>query len=116
NLTVVGIMWFGGLGIDGGNMHIGDLMAFIQYVMQILFAVMMASMMFVIIPRAAVSAKRVNDVLEMEPVLPDDGTEEANIQPGTLEFDDVTFNYPGAEEPALTHISFKDRKSTRLNS
>lgn len=109
NLTVVGIIWFGGLRIDGGNMQIGDLMAFIQYVMQILFAVMMASMMFVIIPRAAVSAKRVNDVLEMEPVLPDDGTEEANIQPGTLEFDDVTFNYPGAEEPALTHISFKAR-------
>src|SRR5690625_1073298 len=90
-------------------MQIGDLMAFIQYVMQILFAVMMASMMFVIIPRAAVSAKRVNDVLEMEPVLPDAGTKEANIEPGTLEFNDVSFNYPGAEEPALTHINFKAR-------
>lgn len=107
NLTVVAIIWFGSIRIDGGGMPIGDLMAFIQYVMQIMFALMMASMMFIIIPRAAVSANRVNAVLEMEPVLADDGTKEANDKPGTLEFDNVTFYYPGAEEPALTNISFK---------
>ena len=56
NLTVVGIIWFGGVRIDNGGMQIGDLMAFIQYVMQIMFALVMASMMFVMVPRAAVSA------------------------------------------------------------
>lgn len=107
NLTVVAIIWFGGLRIDSGGMQIGDLMAFIQYVMQIMFALMMASMMFVIIPRAAVSANRINEVLELEPVLPDTGSKDANVQKGTLEFDNVTFSYPGAEEPALTNINFK---------
>ena len=69
NLTVVGIIWFGGIRIDNGGMQIGDLMAFIQYVMQIMFALVMASMMFVMVPRAAVSAKRINEVLEMKPVI-----------------------------------------------
>ena len=63
NLTVVGVIWFGGFRIDGGHMQIGDLMAFIQYVMLIMFALLMASMMFVMIPRAAVSAKRIHEVL-----------------------------------------------------
>ena len=63
-LTVVVIIWFGGIRIDNGHMQIGDLMAFIQYVMQIMFALVMASMMFVMVPRAAVSAKRINEVLE----------------------------------------------------
>jgi ATP-binding cassette, subfamily B, multidrug efflux pump len=106
NLTVVGIIWFGGIRIDNGDMQIGDLMAFIQYVMQIMFALVMASMMFVMVPRAAVSAKRINEVLEMEPSFLDEGTEKANREHGTLEFEDVTFSYPGADEPALSNISF----------
>ncbi|MDQ0231685.1 ABC transporter ATP-binding protein [Metabacillus malikii] len=110
NLTVVAIIWFGGLRIDNGAMQIGDLMAFIQYVMQIMFALVMASMMFVMIPRAAVSAKRINEVLEMTPSFKDEGTKQANIEHGTLEFDNVTFSYPGAEEPALTNISFRANK------
>lgn len=81
-------------------------MAFIQYVMLIMFALVMASMMFVIIPRASVSANRVNAVLDMEPTLSDKGTTKANVKKGTLEFDHVTFHYPGAEEPALTNINF----------
>lgn len=106
NLTVVGIIWFGGLRIDNGAMQIGDLMAFIQYVMQIMFALVMASMMFVMIPRAAVSAKRINEVLAMKPTFLDEGTKKADREPGTLEFDRVSFSYPGAEAPALTDISF----------
>ncbi|WP_342543507.1 ABC transporter ATP-binding protein [Paenisporosarcina sp. FSL H8-0542] len=106
NLTVVGIIWFGGIRIDNGAMQIGDLMAFIQYVMQIMFALVMASMMFVMIPRAAVSAKRINEVLEMKPSFLDEGTEKADRERGTLEFEHVTFSYPGAEEPALSDISF----------
>lgn len=106
NLTVVGVIWFGGLRIDNGAMQIGDLMAFIQYVMQIMFALVMASMMFVMIPRAAVSAKRINEVLAMQPTFLDEGTKKADKEPGTLEFDSVSFSYPGAEAPALSDISF----------
>lgn len=107
NLTVVGIIWFGGIRINNGGMQIGDLMAFIQYVMMIMFALVMASMMFVMVPRAAVSAKRINEVLEMKPSFQDEGTEKANIEQGTLEFENVSFSYPGAEKPALSNISFK---------
>ncbi|MFQ3543850.1 ABC transporter ATP-binding protein [Halobacillus rhizosphaerae] len=106
NLTVVLVIWFGGIRIDHGGMQIGDLMAFIQYVMQIMFALVMASMMFVMVPRADVSAKRINQVLEMEPAFGDNGDQQADRSKGTLEFDHVTFHYPGAEEPALSEISF----------
>ncbi|WP_214819229.1 MULTISPECIES: ABC transporter ATP-binding protein [unclassified Exiguobacterium] len=106
NLTVVGVIWFGGIRIDNGAMQIGDLMAFIQYVMQIMFALVMASVMFIMIPRASVSANRINEVLEMTPSLVDEGTKAADAEHGTLVLDDVTFFYPGAEEPALSHVSF----------
>ncbi|UXH46334.1 ABC transporter ATP-binding protein/permease [Rossellomorea vietnamensis] len=106
NMTVVAVIWFGGIRIDNGGMQIGDLMAFIQYVMQIMFALVMASMMFVMVPRADVSAKRINKVLEMTPSFKDNGTKRADVQEGTLEFDSVTFHYPGAEEPALSDVSF----------
>jgi ATP-binding cassette subfamily B protein len=109
NLTVVGIIWFGGIRIDNGGMQIGDLMAFIQYVMQIMFALVMASMMFVMVPRAAVSAKRINEVLDMKPSFQDEGTEKANLEKGTLEFEHVSFSYPGAEKPALSDITFTAR-------
>lgn len=109
NLTVVGVIWFGGIRINNGGMQIGDLMAFIQYVMQIMFALVMASVMFVMIPRAAVSAKRINEVLEMTPTMVDEGTASADREPGTLVFDHVTFSYPGAEAPVLSDISFKAR-------
>lgn len=106
NLTVVAVIWFGGIRINNGAMQIGDLMAFIQYVMMIMFALVMASFMFVMVPRAAVSARRINEVLEMKPAFTDDGTKKADRTRGTLEFEDVSFYYPGAEEPALSNISF----------
>jgi ATP-binding cassette subfamily B protein len=90
-------------------MQVGDLMAFIQYVMQIMFALVMASMMFVMVPRAAVSAKRINEVLDMKPSFQDEGTEKANLEKGSLEFEHVSFSYPGAEKPALSDISFTAR-------
>lgn len=112
NLTVVAIIWFGGIRISAGNMQIGDLMAFIQYVMQIMFALVMASMMFVILPRAAVSANRVNEVLDTEPSIQDgkvsDKAKEAD-EKGTLAFDHVTFHYPGADEAALKDIHFQSQ-------
>ena len=107
NLTVVGVIWFGGVRIDSGAMQIGDLMAYVQYVMMIMFSLVMASMMFIMIPRAAVSANRINEVLDMKPAFVDEGNLRADKEKGTLEFEHVSFNYPGAEEQALTDISFK---------
>ncbi|TAA73288.1 ABC transporter ATP-binding protein [Planococcus salinarum] len=106
NLTVVAIIWFGGIRINNGAMQIGDLMAFIQYVMLIMFALVMASMMFIMVPRAAVSANRINEVLAMRPAFQDLGTQTADRERGTLEFEHVTFSYPGAEEPVLPDITF----------
>lgn len=110
NITVVCIIWFGGIRIDNGSMQIGDLMAFIQYVMLIMFALMMASMMFVVIPRATVSANRIQEVLEMEQVEPEEGGQQPNRQYGHLEFENVSFYYPGAEEPALESIHFTAKR------
>lgn len=107
NLTVVAVIWFGGIRIDSNAMQIGDLMAFIQYVMQIMFALVMASMMFVMVPRAAVSANRINEVLNKMPTSLNEGSKKANKERGTLEFDHVSFSYPGAEEPALSNINFQ---------
>ena len=84
NLTVVGIIWFGGVRIDNGAMQIGDLMAYIQYVMLIMSSLVMASVMFIMIPRAAVSANRINEVLDMEPTFLDEGTEKADKERATL--------------------------------
>lgn len=107
NLTSVAIIWFGGLRISNGDMEVGDMMAFIQYAMQIMFSFIMLSMMFVMVPRAAVSAKRINEVFETfadiqnpsEPITPEG-------QKGLIEFQDVSFSYPGAEMPAISHLSF----------
>lgn len=107
NLTTVAIIWFGGIRIDEGNMQVGDLMAFIQYAMQIMFSLVMLSMMFVMVPRASVSATRINEVLDIEPELKDiEETKSADSKRGFVEFKDVSFIYPGAEKPVIENISF----------
>lgn len=106
NLTIVGVIWFGGVRIDSGGMEIGDLMAYIQYVTMIMMSLVMASMMFIMIPRAAVSANRINDVLAMSPTELIEGNKKADKAPGTVSFENVSFYYPGADEPALSDISF----------
>ncbi|MBZ9636590.1 ABC transporter ATP-binding protein [Clostridium sp. FP1] len=107
NLTTVAIFWFGSERIDAGNMQVGSLMAFIQYGMQILFSFLMIAMMFIMIPRAQASAERINEVLEMEPEIVDlDKTSLANKKSGYVEFKEVTFSYPGAEQPAISNITF----------
>jgi len=107
NLSTVAIVWFGGLRIDSGGMPIGNLSAFLQYVMQILMSVMMAALMFVMVPRAAASAERIQQVLDSEAELcdPDVPTELPDPR-GLVEFENVEFGYPGAEEPVLCDISF----------
>lgn len=110
NLTIVAIIWFGGIRIEGGHMQIGDLMAFIQYVMQIMFSLLIASMMFVMIPRAMVSARRIQEVLEMEPTMRDTGGKHANLKVADVEFEDVSFQYGGSESPILEGVNFHAQK------
>ena len=107
NLSTVAILWFGSIRVDSGEMPIGNLTAFLQYLMQILFAVLMAVFMFVFVPRAAVSAGRIQEVLRTEPAIddPDAPLAPRRRRTGRLEFRDVEFRYPGAEDPVLRDIS-----------
>ncbi len=110
NLSTVAIVWFGGLRIDSGGMPIGNLSAFLQYVMQVLMAVMMAALMFVMVPRAAVAAGRIQQVLDSVAEITDPDVPAEMPDPrGLVEFDNVEFGYPGAEEPVLSQISFTAR-------
>lgn len=112
NLTTVAIVWFGSVRIDGGHMQVGDLMAFIQYVMLIMFSLLMVSMMFVMLPRAFVSAGRISEVLETQPEIVDadvvagENDETAGEGRGVVRLDNVSFRYPGAETAALSGVSF----------
>jgi len=108
NLSTVAILWFGSLRVASGEMPIGNLIAFLQYVMQILMAVMMAVFMFVMVPRAIVSAGRIQEVLRTDPSI---GDPDVAVTPpagvGALEFRDVEFRYPGAQDPVLRDITFR---------
>ncbi len=107
NLSAVAIMWFGSIRVDSGAMQIGNLTAFLMYIMQILMSVMMATIMFVMVPRAAVSAGRIQEVLETQPSVEDPAVPAApSAAHGFVEFRDVEFRYPGAEHPVLRGISF----------
>lgn len=108
NVTIVGVVWFGGVEVDAGTTEIGTLFAFMQYVGQILGGVMMASFMAIMIPRAAVSADRIGEVLDSESSLvhPENPVTEM-AEPGVVAFDDVSFTYPGAEQPILSHVTFR---------
>lgn len=110
NLSSIAIVWFGAGRINAGQMQVGALIAFLQYAMQILFALLMLSMMFIMLPRAAASADRINQVLDIEPEIKDAETvQDADSERGYVEFQDVTFSYPGAEEPAISNVSFQAR-------
>jgi ATP-binding cassette subfamily B multidrug efflux pump len=107
NVTTVAIIWFGGIRIDEGKMQIGSLIAFIQYGMQILFGFLMLSMVFIMIPRAQASAIRINEVLDMDSeILDPQNTIAADKESGYVEFKDVSFSYPGADQPAINNITF----------
>lgn len=106
NLATVGVVWFGGHLINDGNMQIGDITAFISYLMQILGSVMMATMMLILIPRAAASAERISEVLAKNPSINNSAQPQSFTQNGTIEFKNVTFSYPKAEVPVLDNISF----------
>jgi ATP-binding cassette, subfamily B, multidrug efflux pump len=110
NVSSVAVLWFGGHRIDGGHMQIGALTAFLAYLMQILMSVMMATFMFMMVPRAEICAERIEEILDTESsVVPP--AEPAPTPPlhGHLELRDVEFGYPGAEEPVLRGIDFAAR-------
>jgi ATP-binding cassette subfamily B protein len=107
NVTVVGVIWFGGIQVDAGAVEIGTLFAFMQYVGQILMGVLMATFMTIMIPRAAVSAERISEVLASESTLR--RTEHPVTEfptPGTVAFRGAAFTYPGAEAAVLADITF----------
>jgi ATP-binding cassette, subfamily B, multidrug efflux pump len=107
NLTSVAVIWFGGLRIASGAMPIGNLTAFLTYIMQILMSVMMATIMFAMVPRAAASADRIQAVLDTEPSVQDAEVErKPAAAAGRVEFRDVEFRYPNAQDPVLREISF----------
>ncbi len=107
NLSGAAVIWFGGHRVDAGTMQVGALTAFLSYLMQILMAVMMATFMLVMIPRASVCADRIGEVLDtpssvvppVHPVVPD--------LHGVLDLEGVTFSYPGADDPVLRGVSFR---------
>jgi len=106
NLSTVAIMWFGGKQIAAGDMPIGDLTAFLTYIIQILFSVLMATILFVMVPRAAASAERIQAVLETQPSIVDPVDPVRDVAArGRVEFRDVEFRYPHAEEPVLSGIN-----------
>ncbi|HUP54997.1 MAG TPA: ABC transporter ATP-binding protein [Methylomirabilota bacterium] len=111
NISTVAALWFGAIRVEDGALSIGNLTAFLQYLSQILFAVLTAVFMFVLIPRAAVSAGRIREVLDTEPTIRD---ADAPVTPapdgldrGVVEFRDVEFRYPGAEDAVLRAITFR---------
>lgn len=107
-LTIAGVIWFGGIQINNGDVEVGTLFAYIAYVTQILMGVIMVSFMTTMIPRAAVCAERVGEVLATDTslVMPENGVRELP-EPGAIEFAGAGFAYPGAEHPVLGDISFR---------
>jgi ATP-binding cassette subfamily B protein len=108
NVLMLGIIWFGARQVADANMQVGDMIAFMQYAMQIVMSFLMLSMMFIIIPRASVSADRINEVLVTEPHIhdPKEPKTFTSAFKGSVEFRNVSFRYPGADTDALQNISF----------
>ncbi len=107
NLSTVAVLWLGAYRVNSGDMPIGNLTAFLQYISLILFSIMTAVILFVMVPRGQVSGVRIQEVLRTDPTIWDPPTPISPIRRGHVEFRDVEFRYPGAEEPVLRHISFE---------
>lgn len=108
NLTTILVVWVGSKQVSGFHMEVGDMMAYMQYVMQIIMAFLMMSIMFILIPRAIVSIKRVVEVLETKSTIIDNPSAVPLNTPckGVVEYRNVSFHYPGAEEDVLSDINF----------
>ena len=108
NVSSVAVLWFGGHRVAAGEMQVGELTAFLSYLMQILMSIMMATFMLVLVPRAAVCAERLTEVLETDSsVVPPDSPQTSVTAAGTVELREASFSYPGADHPVLREISFR---------
>jgi len=108
NVSSVAVLWFGADRVDSGQMQVGSLTAFLSYLMQILTAIMQATFMIVLVPRAAVCAERIGEVLETDSSVVPPAAPVADVpEPATLELRGASFSYPGAEAPVLTDVSFR---------
>ncbi|EAD3115836.1 ABC transporter ATP-binding protein [Listeria monocytogenes] len=107
NLTSIAIVWIGSIFIGNGDMQVGDLMAFIQYAMQIMMSFMMLSAVFIMIPRAGASAERINEVLDMNAEILNPENPKTSTPPAKLSFENVSFRYEGAEKPVIEDITFE---------
>lgn len=113
NVSSIAVLWFGAFRVEDGSMQVGTVMAFLQYLMQILMAVMMATFMAVMIPRAAVSADRIAQVLQTDSSVRQPGNPVLTLDTsGSIVFDRVSFSYPGAEQPVLRDLSFAVQPGT----
>jgi ATP-binding cassette subfamily B multidrug efflux pump len=108
NVLTIGIIWVGRKQIESATIQVGDMMAFLQYAMQIVMAFLMMSIMFIILPRASVSATRIKEILNTEPTITDPVEPKTFPKPsrGKVEFRNVSFRYPRGEEYAISNISF----------
>src|SRR5438874_1291384 len=110
NITTVAVLWFGGHLVDSGQMPIGNMTAFLMYIMQILFSLMMAIAMVILVPRAEASAARLQEVVTTVPSIEEPARAvEPQRLTGVVEFQDVTFGYPGGEKPVLQDLGFELR-------
>jgi ATP-binding cassette subfamily B protein len=109
NVSSVAVLWFGAFRIEDGAMQVGSLFAFLSYLIQILMAVMMATFIVVLLPRAAVSGDRISEVLATESSVTAPATPITSVSGSEVELRDATFSYPGAEQPVLTDVAFTAR-------
>ncbi|CAN5660820.1 ABC transporter ATP-binding protein [soil metagenome] len=112
NLSSVALIWFGGMRIDSGQMQVGSLIAFLSYFMQILMAVMMATIFLAILPRASACAERITEVLDTPPAIVSPAHPRAVQARGVVELTEASFQYPGADRPVLQDISFTAQPGT----
>lgn len=115
NVAILAIFWVSSNMIDSGTLQIGELVAFIEYLFHAMFSLMLFSMVFVMYPKAQVSANRIEELLNEEPLIknPENGVKQTEVK-GEVEFDNVTFVYPNGEEPVLKNISFKCKKGEMI--
>lgn len=113
NMSSVAVVWFGSHLVDNGAMQIGDMMAFMQYAIQVLFSILAVTMLFVMIPRAMVSVRRINEIFDTESVIKEKTEfvpKEKFTKPGEIEFINATFQYLDGDEPVLSDMNFKIEK------
>ena len=115
NLAIIAIFWMASKMINVGSLQVGQLVAFIEYLFHAMFSLMLFSNVFVMYPKAQVSAERIQEILDAEPMIknPEQGVTETNNK-GTLEFENVTFVYPDGEEPVIKNVSFSAKKGETI--